>query len=203
MCRVVLFCGRQCRHVLRGTNSIPGRGRHCSVANGATFDVARGELEESQVPGIRSHEMGQSQSAGDRSASSQRHAFNYVLAALRIFRFAADTAPRVLQLAHVSAFMRECAVEFGSVDATLPGAMRSEYASGRYFKLRAAVERNAVRCRWLAVKLLACLGGAPMPAAALAPDVTRHDVKCHGPGFTSRTGVALDGRSLARAARRS
>jgi hypothetical protein len=116
----------------------------------------------------------------------QRHAFNHAPAALRIFRFAADTAPRVLQLAHVSAFLRECAVEFGSADATLPGAMRSEYAAKRYlalraaveryFKLRAVVERNAARCPWLAAKVLACRSGAPMPAAALAPDVTRHDV---------------------------
>jgi hypothetical protein len=105
-----------------------------------------------------------------------RHAFNRAPAALRIFRFAADTAPRVLELAHVSEMLRECAVEFGSADAALPGALRSEYASGRYFKLRAVVERNAARFPWLAAKLLSCRGGAPVPAAALAPDVTRHDV---------------------------
>jgi hypothetical protein len=105
-----------------------------------------------------------------------RHAFNHAPAALRIFRFAADTAPRVLQLAHVSAFLRECAVEFGSADATLPGALRNEHASERFFLLRAVVERNAARCPWLAAKILACRSGAPMPAAALAPDVTRHDV---------------------------
>ncbi len=106
----------------------------------------------------------------------QMHAFNHAPAALRIFRFAADSAPRVLELAHVSAFLRECAVEFGSVDATLPGALRCEYASGRFFNLCAAVERNARHCLWLAAKLLACRSGAPIPAAALAPDVTRHDV---------------------------
>jgi hypothetical protein len=105
-----------------------------------------------------------------------RHAFNHAPAALRIFRFAADSAPRVLQLAHVSAFLRECAVEFGSADAALPGALRNEYASGRFFELRYVVARNAARCRWLAAKLLACRSGAPVPAAALAPDVTRHDV---------------------------
>jgi hypothetical protein len=107
---------------------------------------------------------------------TQMPAFNHAPAALRIFRFAADSAPRVLELAHVSAFLRECAVEFGSADATLPGAMRNEGASGRYLTMRAAVERNAERCPWLAAKLLACRSGAPMPAAALAPDVTRHDV---------------------------
>jgi hypothetical protein len=108
--------------------------------------------------------------------SPQQHAFSHAPAALRIFRFAADTAPRVLELAHVSAFLRECAVEFGSADATLPGALRNEYARGRFFWLRAAVERNAERCPWLAAKVLACRSGAPVPAAALAPDVTRHDV---------------------------
>ncbi len=106
----------------------------------------------------------------------QQHAFSHAPAALRIFRFAADTAPRMLELAHVSAFLRECAVEFGSADATLPGALRNEYASGRYFVLRDAVACNAARCPWLAAKVLACRSGAPMPAAALAPDVTRHDV---------------------------
>jgi hypothetical protein len=111
----------------------------------------------------------------DDLPQSQMHAFNHAPAALRIFRFAADTAPRVLELAHVSAFLRECAVEFGSADATLPGAMRCEYAAKR-FKLRAVVERNAELCPWLAEKLLACRSGAPIPAAALAPDVTRHDV---------------------------
>jgi hypothetical protein len=76
----------------------------------------------------------------------------------------------------VSAFLRECAVEFGSADAALPGALRNEHASGRYFWLRPFVEHNAEHCPWLAEKLLACRSGAPMPAAALAPDVTRHDV---------------------------
>ncbi len=59
----------------------------------------------------------------------QQHAFSHAPAALRIFRFAADTAPRVLELAHVSAFLRECAVEFGSADAALPGALRCVYAA--------------------------------------------------------------------------
>jgi hypothetical protein len=66
----------------------------------------------------------------------------------------------VLQIAHVSALLRECAVEFGSADATLPGALRNEYASGRFFKLREVVKRNAARCPWLAEKLLACRLGS-------------------------------------------
>jgi hypothetical protein len=107
---------------------------------------------------------------------NQQHAFNHAPAALRIFRFAADSAPRVLEIMDVSKFLRECAVEFGSADAALPGAMRSEYAAKRYFKLRAVVERNAARCPWLAEKIMVCRSGAPIPAAALAPDVTRHDV---------------------------
>ncbi len=106
-----------------------------------------------------------------------QHAFSHAPAALRIFRFAADSAPRVLELAHVSAFLRECAVEFGSADAALPGALRSEHAGGRDFRLLHVVDRNGERCPWLAQKLLrAYRSGAPMPAAALAPDVTRHDV---------------------------
>jgi hypothetical protein len=125
--------------------------------------------------------------------STPRHAFNHAPAALRIFRFAADTAPRVLELAHVSACLRECAVEFGSADATLPGALRNEYASGRYFKLREVVERNDVRCWWLAAKLLACRGGAPVPAAALAPDVTRHDVNWGAEGARRHEGFAVSG----------
>jgi hypothetical protein len=104
------------------------------------------------------------------------HAFNHAPAALRIFRFAADTAPRALELAHITKFLRECAVDFGSADAALPGAMRNEFASGRFFKLRAIVERNAARCPWLAEKLMACRSGAPIPAAAMAADVMRHDV---------------------------
>ncbi len=95
---------------------------------------------------------------------------------MRIFRLAADSAPRVLEMAHVSELLRECAVEFGSADAALPGALRCDYAAKRFFELRVVVERNAARCPWLAAKVLACRSGAPMPAAALAPDVTRHDV---------------------------
>ncbi len=128
----------------------------------------------------------------------QRHAFHHAPAALRILRFAADSAPRVLELAHVSAFLRECAVEFGSADATLPGAIRCEDAAKRFFELRNLVERNARRCPWLAAKLLACRSGAPMPAAALAPDVTRHDVDWGAEGArrnqhlaVSRGGFAL------------
>jgi hypothetical protein len=56
-----------------------------------------------------------------------QHACNHAPAALRIFRFAADSAPHLLELAHTSAFLRECAVEFGSADATLPSAMCNEY----------------------------------------------------------------------------
>ncbi len=134
----------------------------------------------------------------------QQHAFTHAPAALRIFRFAADSVPRVLELAHISAFLRECAVEFGSADAALPGALRIDYAARRFFKLRAVVERNAARCPWLAEKVLACRSGAPVPAAALAPDVTRHDVnwgaegaRCHENLVVSNDGFALTlGRDL-------
>jgi hypothetical protein len=151
-----------------------------------------------------SNEMGPSQSAldrvtaTDRAAANLRHAFSHAPAALRIFRFAADSAPRVLEIAHVSAFLRECAVEFGSADATLPGAVRNEYAAKRFFKLRAAVERNAARCPWLAEKVLACRSGAPMPAAALAPDVTRHDVNWGAEGARrfDRLAVTHDGYGI-------
>jgi hypothetical protein len=134
----------------------------------------------------------------DLTPPQPRHALNHAPAALRIFRFAADSAPRVLELAHVSAFLRECAVEFGSADATLPGALRNDYAGGRYFKLRAVVDRNAARCPWLAAKMLACRSGAPVPAAALAPDVTRHDVnwgaegaRCHASLQMTHDGFGL------------
>jgi hypothetical protein len=149
--------------------------------------------------------MGQSQSASaldqaasDRANANQGHAFNHAPAALRIFRFAADSAPRVLELARVCAFLRECAVEFGSADATLPGALRNEFAAGRYFTLRDAVERNAARCPWLAAKLLACRSGAPVPAAALAPDVERHDVNWGAEGARRHEDLAVseDGSAL-------
>jgi hypothetical protein len=99
----------------------------------------------------------------------------------------------VLEIAHVSVFMRECAVEFGSADATLPGALQCEYASGRFFRLRDVVEPNAARCPWLAEKLLACRSGAPMPAAALAPEVTRHDVNWGAAGMRRHTYLAVSG----------
>jgi hypothetical protein len=144
--------------------------------------------------------MGQSQSscASDRATANQGHAFTHAPSALRIFRFAADSAPRVLELAHVSAFLRECAIEFGSADAALPGALRCEFASRRFFKLRAVVERNAARCPWLAEKLLACRSGAPTPAAALAPDVTRHDVNWGAEGARRHKDLAVsfDGFAL-------
>jgi hypothetical protein len=131
-------------------------------------------------------------------APSSQHAFTHAPAALRIFRFAADTAPRVLELAHVSKFLRECAVDFGSADAALPGALRCDYARWRYFELRAIVIRNAVRCPWLAVKLLTCRSRAPVPAAALAPDVTRHDVDWGAEGARRHEDLAVseDGSSL-------
>ncbi len=127
------------------------------------------------------------------AARHQQHAFNHAPAALRIFRFAADTAPRVLELAHVSAFLRECAVEFGSADATLPGALRNEYAAKRFFKVRDLVARKAARCPWLAAKVLACRSGAPVPAAALAPDVTRHDVNWGAEGARRHRYLAVSG----------
>ncbi len=117
---------------------------------------------------------------------------------MRIIRFAADSAPRVLEITHVSAFLRECAVEFGSADAALPGALRNDYATKCYFWLRAVVERNAARCPWLAAKLLACRSGAPVPAAALAPDVTRHDVNwgAEGARRDENLVVSSDGSAL-------
>jgi hypothetical protein len=135
------------------------------------------------------------------------HAFSHAPAALRIFQFAADSAPRVLELTHVSKFLRECAVEFGSADAALPGALRNKYASGRFFKLREIVERNVERCPWLAEKLLrAYRSGAPMPASALAPDVTRYDVKWGAEGARrneklqlTHGGFGLAGSDFARA----
>jgi hypothetical protein len=127
--------------------------------------------------------------SGDRP--QQQHTFSHAPAALRIFRFAADSAPRVLEITHTNKFLRECAVEFGSADAALPGALRTEYASGRFFWLREVVERNAARCPWLATKLLACRSGAPMPAAALAPDVTRHDVNWGAEGARLNLELAL------------
>jgi hypothetical protein len=131
-----------------------------------------------------------------------RHAFSHAPAALRIFRFAADSAPRVLELAHASAFLRECAVEFGSADAALPGALRCEHTAKRFFKLRALIERNAVHCPWLAAKLLSCRSGAPVPAAALAPDVTRHDVDWGGDGARRHVWMqpTLNGLGILRAA---
>jgi hypothetical protein len=119
------------------------------------------------------------------------HAFTHAPAALRIFRFAADSAPRVLEITHVSKFLRECAVEFGSADAALPGALRGDYAAKRFFKLIAVVERNAARCPWLAAKLLACRSGAPVPAAAMAPDVTRHDVNWGAEGARRHADLQL------------
>jgi hypothetical protein len=130
-------------------------------------------------------------SSSSQAPQQPRHAFNHAPAALRIFRFAADSAPRVLQIAHISAFLRECAVEFGSVDATLPGALRNEHAAGRYFKMCTVVDRKAKRCPWLAAKLLACRSGAPVPAAALAPDVTRHDVNWGAEGARRHADLQL------------
>ncbi len=127
-----------------------------------------------------------------------QHAFNRAPAALRIFRFAADSASRVLELAHVSAFLRECAVEFGSADAALPGALRNDYAAKRFFRIRAVFPWKAARCPWLAEKVLACRSGAPMPAAALAPDVTRHDVNWGAEGARRDGGLVMssDGSEL-------
>jgi hypothetical protein len=146
--------------------------------------------------------MGQSQSTqeqtvNDRSTANQGHAFNHAPAALRIFRFAADSAPRVLELAHVSAFLRECAVEFGSADAALPVALRIEYASGRFFKLRLFAKCFEARCLWLVAKVLACRSVAPVPAAALAPDVTRHDVDWGAEGVRYRAGTNCTRSSFA------
>jgi hypothetical protein len=125
------------------------------------------------------------------------HAFNHAPAAMRIFRFAADSLPRVLELAHVTPFLRECATEFGSADTTLPDVLRREYVAGRYFKLRSHVEHNMVQCPWLAAKILACRNASPMPAVALMPDVTRHDVNWRAEGVHHHESiVSEDGTQL-------
>jgi hypothetical protein len=91
-----------------------------------------------------------------------QHAFSHAPAALRIFRFAADTAPRVLELAHVSAFLRECAVEFGSADAALPGALRCEHTAGatsscaRSPRATRRAARGWVRRSWRAAAARRC-----------------------------------------------
>lgn len=103
------------------------------------------------------------------------HAFNHAPVALRIFRFAADTVPRVLEIAHVSVFLRECAVEFGSADAALHALSRNGDIHKSYFKLYNFLYLNRARCDWLIQKVLACRA-APIPTAALEPNVTRHDV---------------------------
>lgn len=107
----------------------------------------------------------------DDKTPIKMHAFNHAPAALRIFRFAADSVPRILDLAHTSPFLRECAIEFGSTDATLHVAMENDHAAGRY-----RFGHNIRHCPWLMRKMLECRVGAPMPPAALAPNVTRHDV---------------------------
>jgi hypothetical protein len=153
-------------------------------ARASTGVDARVQVDAVAVAATKAHVQTQRPRAAGSDVVPQRqrlHAFNHAPAALRIFRFAADSAPRVLQLAHISAFLRECAVEFGSADAALPGALRCEYAAKRFFSLRCMVESNAARCPWLAEKLLACRSGAPIPAAALAPDVTRHTVNWDAP----------------------
>ncbi len=106
------------------------------------------------------------------------HSFNHAPAALRIFRFAADTVPRVLELAHVSAFLRECAVEFGSTDAALHALSRNGDIHKSYFELYKFLSVNRVRCDWLRKSVWACRA-APIPTAALEPNVTRHDVNWH------------------------
>lgn len=126
------------------------------------------------------------------------HAFNHAPAALRIFRFAADTVPRVLEIAHVTPFLRECATEFGSADTTLPDLLRREYVAGRYFKLRDHVEHNAVHCPWLTAKILACRNVSPVPAVALMSDVTRHDVNWRAEGVHHHESIVVsdDGTHL-------
>jgi hypothetical protein len=106
------------------------------------------------------------------------HAFDHAPAALRILRFATDNVQRVLELAHTSTFLRECAIEFDGANATLPKALRNEYVANRYFKLRDIVEHNQAQCQWLAQKILRCRSAAPIPTEALATDVTRHDITC-------------------------
>jgi hypothetical protein len=118
----------------------------------------------------------------------QHHALNIAQAALRIFRFAAHNVPRILELAHVSAMLRECAVEFGSADAALPGAMRCEWPIGRYWRLQQKALEHEARCAWLARKVLECRDGAPIPALAMNGDVTRHDVNWSAEGARNDLG---------------
>jgi hypothetical protein len=112
----------------------------------------------------------------DRENWFKMHSFNHAPAAMRIFRFAVDTVPRTLEIAHVSKFFRECAIDFDGIGAVLPIALRNDYATGRYFELRDVVERNRVQCPWLMEKILTRRDVVPIPSQALEPDVTRHDV---------------------------
>jgi hypothetical protein len=113
----------------------------------------------------------------DRENWFKMHAFNHAPAALRIFRFVADTVPRALEIAHVSKFLRECADDFDGIGAVLPIALQNEYAAQRYFKLRRHVERRFDYCPWLMEKILACRNIASIPLEALKPNVRLHDVR--------------------------
>ncbi len=130
-------------------------------------------------------------------APPPQHAFTHAPAALRIFRFAADSAPRVLELAHISTFLRECAVEFGSADAALPGALRCEYASGRYFRLIAEAACNAARCPWLAEKLVRAAVARWLPGLRWRPTL-RATTSTGAPGARAVTATS----SCRRTARR-
>jgi hypothetical protein len=110
----------------------------------------------------------------DDKTPTKMHAFNHAPAALRIFRFAADTVPRILELAHTTAFLRECATELGSADAALPAAMRNDHS--KRFYMFCLVFDQMHSWNWLSIKLLECRNGIVMPVAALAPGVIYHDV---------------------------
>jgi hypothetical protein len=128
---------------------------------------------------------------GAENVVALQHPLDIARVALRVCRYAADSVPRVLDLAHVNACLRECADEFGSADATLPGLLRCDYAVGRFFALHDVLKRNGAHCPWLAEK---CRSGAPMPAAALAPDVTRHDVDWSATGARRHPALQLTHR---------
>lgn len=119
------------------------------------------------------------------------HAFNHAPAAMRIFRFAVDTVPRTLEMAHVSKFFRECAIDFDGIGAVLPITLRNEYATGCYFELRGVVKRNGVQCPWLMEKILTRRSVAPIPSQALEPDVTRYDVNWRAEGARRHEDIAV------------
>jgi hypothetical protein len=119
-------------------------------------------------------------SDGSEAAAHPLHALNVAQAALRICRFAADSVERVVDLAHLTEAIRECVLEFGIVDATLPAAMRATRRCGGRNALadRYAGWTDAARdAFWLASRVVALRLGAPMPDRVLQSGVAIHDVQ--------------------------